>query len=157
MIDCMDYYILEKACAFLDRMEKRGVQDFFISCNFSRKSFGAADFVERCGEIIRRYTFSRELLIFELTESAQARDAGQVLQNTRRVKGELGVQVVLDDFGAGFTSFYDLQEYPVDGIKLDKELVDHVNTPQGRAIMRVIVPIGYALGRTPLAQGRESA
>lgn len=156
MIDRMDYYILEKACAFLDRMEKCRVQDFFISCNFSRKSFGAADFVERCGEIIRRYTFSRELLIFELTESVQARDAGQVLQNTRRVKGELGVQVVLDDFGAGFTSFYDLQEYPVDGIKLDKELVDHVNTPKGRAIMRVMVQIGHELGLTTLAEGVEN-
>ena len=79
-----------------------------------------------------------------------------MLQNTRRVKGELGVQVVLDDFGAGFTSFYDLQEYPVDGIKLDKELVDHVNTPKGRAIMRVMVQIGHELGLTTLAEGVEN-
>ena len=155
MISRMDYYILEKSCAFLDVLEKQGVRAFFLSCNFSRKSFGAPDFVERCKEILRRYTFDRKRLIFELTESAKAQETGQVLANTRRAKEELGVLVVLDDFGEGFTSFYDLQEYPVDGIKLDKSLVDHVSTPKGQAIVRVMVKIGHELGLTVLAEGVE--
>ncbi len=61
----------------------------------------------------------------------------------------------MDDFGVGFTSFYDLQEYPVSGVKLDKELVDRVNTPKGRAIMRAMVKIGHDLGLTMLAEGVE--
>lgn len=156
LISRMDYYILDKVCALLGRLNEQGIHHFFISCNFSRKSFGAPDFVARCREILQNYVFPRELLILELTESAQTRDARQVLQNTQQVKQELGVQVVLDDFGVGFTSFYDLQEYPVDGIKLDKDLVDHVNTPKGRAIMRVMVKIGHELGLTTLVEGVET-
>ena len=155
MIEHMDFYILEKACAFLDRLHRQGIHDFFLSCNFSRKSFGMPDFSERCREILGRYTFARELLIFELTESAQAQSADQVLQNMEQIKEELGVRVILDDFGVGFTSFCDLQEYPVSGVKLDKDLVDHVNTPQGRAIMRSMVKIGHDLGLTMLAEGVE--
>ena len=70
---------------------------------------------------MERYTFARELLIFELTESAQEQSTDLVLQNMQKVETELGVQVILDDFGVGFTSFYDLQEYPVSGVKLDKD------------------------------------
>mgnify|MGYP000615187163 CR=1 FL=1 len=39
MIERMDYYILDKSCAFLDRLNRQGIHDFFLSCNFSRKSF----------------------------------------------------------------------------------------------------------------------
>ena len=155
MIDRMDFYILEKACAFLEDLRKQGVYDFPISCNFSRKSFAAPDFVDRCAQVINRYTFIRDRLIFELTESTQARDMEQIRQNVRRVK-QLGVQVVLDDFGVGFTSFYDLQEYPVDGVKLDKELVDHINTSKGRTIVGAMVKIGHELGLTTLAEGVEN-
>ena len=156
LIDQMDYYILDKVCALLSELDEQGIRHFFISCNFSRRSFGAPDFVSKCRDIIRKYKFSRQLLIFELTESAQTRDASQVLQNTRQAKEELGVQVVLDDFGTGFTSFYDLQEYPVDGIKLDKDLVDHLNTPKGRAVMRVMVNMAHELNLTTLVEGVEN-
>lgn len=155
MIERMDYYNLEKVCAFLDKLDKRGIRNFFLSCNFSRKSFGSSDFPAHCREILERYTFARELLIFELTESAQTQNTSQVLPNMRQIKEELGGQVILDDFGVGFTSFYDLQEYPVSGVKLDKELVDRVNTPKGRAIMRAMVKIGHDLGLTMLAEGVE--
>ena len=30
------------------------------------------------------------------------------------------MRVIFDDFGVGFSSFYDLQAYPMDGLKLDK-------------------------------------
>ena len=155
MIERMDYYILDKSCAFLDRLNRQGIHDFFLSCNFSRKSFGAADFADRCREIVERYTFARELLIFELTESAQEQSTDLVLQNMQKVETELGVQVILDDFGVGFTSFYDLQEYPVSGVKLDKELVDRVDTDKGRSILRAMVKIGHELNLTILAEGVE--
>lgn len=47
----------------------------------------------------------------------------------------LGLRVIFDDFGMGFSSFHDLQEYPVDGLKLDKYLVDNMETSQGRTIL----------------------
>ena len=104
---------------------------------------------------MERYTFARELLIFELTESAQEQSTDLVLQNMQKVETELGVQVILDDFGVGFTSFYDLQEYPVSGVKLDKELVDRVDTDKGRSILRAMVKIGHELNLTILAEGVE--
>ena len=44
----------------------------------------------------------------------------------------------------------------MDGLKLDKYLVDHMWTPRGKAILGGLVQTGHALGLTILAEGVES-
>ena len=39
---------------------------------------------------------------------------------------QAGFSLALDDFGAGYTSLLQLMKYPVDVIKIDKSLIDHV-------------------------------
>lgn len=150
----LDYYCLRECCAFLQQLVELGVEDFFISCNFSRDTFEAEDFASKCVEIMDEYRFPRELLIFELTESVLAHQLEQIRSNMQILK-EYGVRIILDDFGEGFTSFADLQQYPVDGIKLDKGLVDNILTDNGIAILRAMVQVGHDLGITILAEGVE--
>lgn len=154
-ISRLDYYCLREVCIFLEKLVYRGVQDFFLSCNFSRETFAAPDFVNRCVEIIDAYRFPRELLIFEITESAIGGDMSLIAQNIAALK-DYGVSIALDDFGEGFTSFCDLQQYPVDGIKLDKSLVDNMLTCNGGVIVRAMIQVGHELGVTILAEGVET-
>ena len=155
MISRFDYYCLKEVCFFLKGLLKEGVDTFFVSCNFSRDTFAAADFVQKVQEIMNGFTFPRELLILEITESVSVRNAAQIRQNIIALK-KYGVRVALDDFGEGFTSFYDLQKYPIDGIKLDKGLVDHVTTPIGTAILKAMIQVGHELNMTILAEGVET-
>lgn len=155
MISRFDYYCLKEVCVFLKGLLKEGVDTFFVSCNFSRDTFAAADFVQKVQEIMNGFTFPRELLILEITESVSVRNAAQIRQNIIALK-KYGVRVALDDFGEGFTSFYDLQKYPIDGIKLDKGLVDHVTTPIGTAILKAMIQVGHELNMTILAEGVET-
>lgn len=155
MISRFDYYCLKEVCFFLKGLLKEGVDTFFVSCNFSRDTFAAADFVQKVQEIMNGFTFPRELLILEITESVSVRNAAQIRQNIIALK-KYGVRVALDDFGEGFTSFYDLQKYPIDGIKLDKGLVDHVTTPIGTAILKAMIQVWHELNMTILAEGVET-
>lgn len=151
----LDYQCLRNSCNFLEELEKHEIRNFFLSCNFSRHTFGAPDFVARCREIIDGYSFPRELLIFELTESVSVKNFSSIRANMLALK-KYGVRIALDDFGEGFTSFSDLQEYPVDGIKLDKYLVDNALTKTGNSILRAMVQVGHEMGLTILAEGVES-
>ena len=151
----LDFHCLRSSCQFLQELFDRGIQNFFLSCNFSRETFSAADFAEQCRKIIDDYCFPRELLIFELTESVSCKNLSSIRSNMTALK-KYGVRIALDDFGEGFTSFSDLQEYPVDGVKLDKGLIDNVLTTTGNSILRAMVQVGHELGLTILAEGVET-
>ena len=136
---------------------RAGVEDFFISCNFARRTFSEPGFAGKCIEIVERHEFRRKLLIMEVTESQQLsrRQNEQMLKNIVEVRRH-GVRVIFDDFGMGFSSFHDLQDYPMDGLKLDKELVDNMDTEQGRIILGALVETGHRMGLTILAEGVET-
>ena len=153
----LDFYSLEKSCAFLEELGRRQVRDFFISCNFSRRTFAAKDFASRCKMVLGRYEFPHRLLILEITESQMEspQDYDQMLRNIMEIRA-LGVRIMFDDFGMGYSSFHDLQEYPMDGLKLDKELVERMDTHRGRVILSGLVRTGHDLGLTILAEGVET-
>src|SRR5699024_9891769 len=123
LIPQMDYYMLKKACDFLERLHRDKIEDFYISCNISRVTFEEPSFAERCKEIVEKYRFRKSLLILELIEGLPGTDSSGIRRNAAALR-DYGVRLVLDDFGEGFTSFFDLQEYPTDYLKLDKSLVD---------------------------------
>lgn len=156
-IEELDFYNLEKTCAFLEELDQCGVEDFSISCNFSRRTLSTSHFAERCTRVIQRHPFQRKRLILEVTESERIdqREEAQMLQNIIAIR-ELGAQIIFDDFGMGFSSFHDLQEYPMDGLKLDKQLVDNMWTERGRIILTALVQTGHSMGLTILAEGVEN-
>jgi len=155
LIDQLDYYTLDKVCRFLQKLHRAGIKSFFVSCNFSRGTFVAEDFVPRCREIMDKYDFIRQLLIFELTESKEVKSTESLKRNIKAIK-DMGIRIALDDFGEGFTSFFDLQEYALDVIKLDKRLIDNMKTKPGDSILRAMIQVGHELGMEVLAEGVET-
>ena len=155
-IDRLDLYNLDKSCAFLQQICQVRKDEFYLACNFSRRSFAQPELISHCREIIERYSFPRRCLIIEITESGliKSEDAPQMRENIRAIRS-LGVQVMFDDFGLGYTTFHDLQEYPMDGLKLDKSLIDNMGTDRGRIIIDGIVRTGHELGLIILAEGVE--
>ena len=155
-VEEMDLHGLEKTCALLEELDRHQVRDFFISCNFSRSTFSAPDFADRCAQTVQRHTFLRKLLILEVTESQRMEpwEAEQMRRNIQTLRQQ-GMRVIFDDFGTGFSSFRDLQNYPMDGLKLDTELVDNMQTETGKLILHALVDTGHRMGLTILAEGVE--
>lgn len=154
LISRLDYYNLNQTCIFLENLYKEKEDSFFISCNCSRATFVAEDFVKQTEEILSRYTFPKEQLILEITESSYSGNIEQIRKNMLAVK-KYGVRIALDDFGAGFTSISELQKYPFDTIKLDKCLVDNIMAPAGTVVLKAVVQAGHELNMALLAEGVE--
>lgn len=153
-ISRLDYYMLNKVCKLLE--ELRGTADgFFVSCNISRETFNSPDFASICMQIMENYQFPRESLILELTESVALKNAEGIYRNAIQLK-QYGVAIALDDFGTGYSDFFALEKFPFDGLKIDKGLIDRLNTEAGQVILKGIIEIGHNLGITILAEGAET-
>ncbi|MTI45697.1 EAL domain-containing protein [Roseibium hamelinense] len=95
-------------------------------------------------------------LVFEVTE-------GLFLNNDRETIAFLewiqqqGGRVVIDDFGTGYSSFSYLRKLPVDGIKIDRAFIMHMDEDEDAlAVVKSILAVAKALGLTVTAEGVET-
>jgi EAL domain-containing protein (putative c-di-GMP-specific phosphodiesterase class I) len=66
---------------------------------------------------------------------------------------EIGCRFALDDFGAGFGSFYYLKHLPLDYLKIDGEFVrDLPSSATDQMILRSIVQMARGLGKQTIAE-----
>jgi len=152
LISQLDYYLLDKVCAFLAYLHRSHIDNFFVSCHFSAKTISTNDCVMRCKNILDKYQFFRENIILEIEESAIVENLEVVRFNVEKLK-KLGVCIALGDIGEGFTSLFDAKGYQLDVLKLDRNLVDDLSKTTGDAVLRAMIQVGHELGIEVLAEG----
>jgi EAL domain-containing protein (putative c-di-GMP-specific phosphodiesterase class I) len=95
-------------------------------------------------------------LTVEITESAAMADP----LRTDPVLTELvaaGIEVAVDDFGAGYSSLSRLRTMPVQVLKIDKTFLQAVpHDAQATAIVTAIIELASALGMEAVAEGVEN-
>jgi diguanylate cyclase (GGDEF)-like protein len=80
-------------------------------------------------------------LIVELTETAALLDIEESVRFTARLR-EIGAKVAIDDFGAGYTSFRNLQALRVDMVKIDGSFVRGLaGNPDNLVFVRTLVDL----------------
>lgn len=93
----------------------------------------------------------------EVTENLMLEDSPFIRRQLRTLQ-ELGVSVVLDDFGAGYSSLSYLWRYRFDKIKIDRAFIHAAETcEKGLSIMRAMLLIGRTLNIPVTAEGIETA
>ena len=122
LITKFDYYMFESVCDKLSKWAKTDFKELTISCNFTRITISEKDFVAKIKDIAERYEFDRSKLIMEITEDAIEKNLDVARDNIIKAK-ELGFRIALDDIGSGYTSLISLGEYPIDIVKIDREVL----------------------------------
>jgi diguanylate cyclase (GGDEF)-like protein len=118
----------------------------------------ADQFTPELAERVRQSLSDRGLdpsrLVLEITESqVPGLAANDAINELRRD----GVQIALDDFGSGYSSFAQLVRLPVDILKLDRDLITNVSQQAGEAVMRAVVDLARSLQLSTVAEGIEDA
>ncbi|MDP9221491.1 MAG: EAL domain-containing protein [Actinomycetota bacterium] len=109
-----------------------------------------------CGEVsglLAERGLGGEALVLEITETALIGDLDVALEVLVGLRS-IGVRIELDDFGSGYTSFKALHELPLDGVKIDRELVCDFGAG-GQQLLAATVDIGRRLGLKVIAEGIE--
>ena len=93
-----------------------------VAMNLSAISLATPAFTNRLHKRLKKEPGLRDLMMFELTESAEAEDLAD-LNNVIQGFREVGFKFCLDDFGAGAASFDYLNMLDVDVVKFDGPVV----------------------------------
>ncbi len=127
-----------------------------VALNMSARNLVDRGLLDHIGELVRTQCGAAHHLIVEVTETAAVLDpaaSARALSMLRR----LGVRVSLDDFGTGHSSLTQLAQLPVDELKIDRLLIDGVEShPLNVALVETIVGLGHRLGLSVVAEGIET-
>lgn len=106
--------------------------------------------------LLRSPALSQSTIIFEITESVFVESSHRTAVGLERLRSA-GVQIWLDDFGDGYSSFRYLTHFPVDGIKISESFVKQcVSEPKVRVILATLQSLARGLGVQTVVEGVET-
>jgi diguanylate cyclase (GGDEF)-like protein/PAS domain S-box-containing protein len=154
LIDPVGAWVIEALAAQLAEWQAMGVEPR-VSFNVSPRELHRPDFAADLGERLRNAGADPSLLTMELTESATLREPERIGPLLRELRA-LGLQLAIDDFGAGWSSLSRLRSLPVQILKIDRSFLSEIpENPEAGAIVRAVIALSDALGRTTVAEGVE--
>jgi EAL domain-containing protein (putative c-di-GMP-specific phosphodiesterase class I) len=68
----------------------------------------------------------------------------------------MGVRLVIDDFGKGYSSLSYLRRLPVDEIKIDRSFVIGLADGEDDTLVKAMIELAHNLGMSVVAEGVES-
>ena len=127
-----------------------------ISVNLSTKSFESTDFKEHLFDLLKNNKLPQNFINIEIIERLFINDFSSVridLEDIRR----RGVNISLDDFGTGFSSFNYLYQLPLDILKIDMSFIRNMLIDdKAMAIVESILKLAKRLKINSLAEGVEN-
>jgi len=151
LVTAVDAWVVEHSIAMLARLRTEAPY-FQLEVNLSGLSIGSADIERVIVESLERFEVDPSALILEITETAAVADVEVARQFADRMTS-LGCKFALDDFGAGFGSFFYLKHLLFDYVKIDGEFVANCHRSNvDRTILRSIVSIARDLGKQTVAE-----
>ncbi len=145
-------WVLREAC----RQAAMWPKELALSVNVSPIQFTRGDLVSQVRSVVIDTGIAPDRLELEITETAVIGD----IERARHILVELsaiGVRVVLDDFGAGYSSLEVLQALQFSKVKIDRSLVrDAGQTPRADAILSAILRLTQILRLRVVAEGVET-
>jgi diguanylate cyclase (GGDEF)-like protein len=150
-------WVLRSACSQAKAWQDEGLSGVRVAVNVSVREFQELDFLSKLDEVLRETRLDPGSLDLEITESMAMQNVELTLAVLRQVR-ELGVGVVLDDFGTGHSSLSYLKLLPITKVKIDRSFVRDVSRDSGdAAIVSAVIAMAQTLKLKVVAEGVETA
>jgi diguanylate cyclase (GGDEF)-like protein len=151
-------FVLERSCLRLRQWQTQwpGCEALHIHVNLSDKDVAQRNLPERVRQVLLRTGVQPRHLVLELTEGTIMRRIATERPTLEAVR-KLGAQIVIDDFGRGYSSLGQLSSLPIDALKIDRTFIADIGRHEDACtIARTILQLGQSLGKTVVAEGVEN-
>lgn len=144
----MTYSLMETALAEVPA-------PYAVSINLDPLMLTDGDLIERIPPIISKCAFHHSRLQFEITEAAFLAPSPRVVSALKALRA-LGIRIAIDDFGERHSGFSYLQDFRIDGIKIDRSFASRIlSDSDDEKLVRAMIAFGRALGLQTTIKGIE--
>ena len=156
MIVPLGGWVLRQACRDIAAIQRLLGRRLHVAVNVSPRQIHSPGLLDEITEALEESGLDPAQLELEITEGILLDDRWGVTGILRAIR-DLGVKIVIDDFGRGYSSLAYLTRFPIDKLKIDRSFVrdlggEHPDAP----IIDAIVVMAHALGLVVVAEGAET-
>lgn len=127
-----------------------------VSLNVSPLDLATEGFAQTLMRMIESYKIRLDQVWIEVTENERLTSMVIARENLEALN-QAGVRIALDDYGVGYSNIQRLAELPIQRLKIDKSIVQHIEeNPKYAGVLRSSVQLARALGADVVAEGVET-
>lgn len=157
-IHAIGAWVLRTACQQFMRWQAKRTSSapLRLAVNLSVVQFQDDELPQMIRAVLEEAGMPGSMLELEITESVLMGNEHMVEQHIDRFH-QMGIRVVIDDFGVGYSSLHYLKHLNIDGVKIDRSFVQEMHTdPDVVAIVEAVIAMAHSLHLPVVAEGIET-
>lgn len=157
LIVSLGAWVLEQACRQAQQWREQGLDFGRLAVNVSGRQFHGEGLGETVAAALADSGLPGDQLELEITET-WVMEGPYKAEKQMQALADMGVGLVIDDFGVANSSMSYLKRFPVQKLKIDRSFVrDIPGDSDDAAIVSAIIAMGHSLGLRVVAEGVENA
>ncbi|MCD5410889.1 MAG: GGDEF and EAL domain-containing protein [Clostridiales bacterium] len=148
-------FVLEEACRQGNILNEKYNAKLRVAVNVSVIQLMQNGFVSKVISIIENTGVDKNNVILEITESCAIETNIDIIEKIVKLR-DYGILIVVDDFGAGYSSINNLIQLPIAGLKIDKSIIEKsLANDNVFYMMQAVVAYAHNMKMTVVAEGVE--
>lgn len=148
-------WVIDTVAETIARWGRMGIEQR-LAINISPRQLDHASFFRLLREAMREADAPARLLELEITETLAMQCSEEVIEAIAELRAD-GASIAIDDFGTGYSNLARLRDLPVDRVKLDRSLIEHIaDNAEARTIVHAVVGLIHGVGCEAVAEGIET-
>ena len=148
-------FVLDSVFRFISENDFNELGLSYIELNLSVAQCLQADLSDKILALEKKYHVNPERVNLEITETTYENTGDITDRNIKRLS-ENGFSFSLDDYGTGYSNMQRISRLPLKIIKIDKTMVDDMESRSGMSVMQNTVSMMKDIDKEIVCEGVES-
>ena len=148
--------VFDKICAILQRFKLLGFQDLVVSMNVSLQEVRQKNYIATIEKKLGQSALSPRIFELEIKEKNLLLNP-QLATKILTEISKAGIQLAIDDFGAGGSCLSDLQKLSINHLKISRSFIESIcQTSMNGVMAKTMIGIGHNMNMAVIAEGVET-
>ena len=156
LMTSLSAWVLRQACQDNMQLIQAGVLDVPVAVNVGAQSINDRGFIPMVRRTLQEFGMAPDQLELEITEDMAVDFTARALHNATALV-DMGVHLVMDDYGAGFSSLKQLKKLRFSKLKLDRSFIAALpDSLEDQSIVRTTLTMAHEMMIPLVAEGVET-